>query len=241
MSGFFAPRALVRGLVNCTCAGTLNFLRAQLGHRMETGSLEAAEKWTEELQSVSLPCLMCLQVPLKTGEASEMERRKKRESSNIWEEKVLENVEALLKNMERWMCVCVCVCVPVCVYTVQSHIVGCSLQIFYRVISEMCFYQINVYFECQGRGGMVHNSQSGTEWGIIGLGGSICHQKENSHICKSFLEQNNRRLSGSDFEHPSKPTTSEHPMQNDGIKRGNNLWVRKGNFKGSTSMLSGVH
>lgn len=74
------PRVPVSGLVNCTCVGTLNFLPAQLGHRMETGSLEAAEKWTEELQAVSLPCLMCLQVPLKTGKAREMQEDSKHQN-----------------------------------------------------------------------------------------------------------------------------------------------------------------
>lgn len=52
---------------------------------------------------------MCLQVPLKTGEAGEMERRRKRDSTNIREERVLANVKALWKNADRWMCVRVCV------------------------------------------------------------------------------------------------------------------------------------
>lgn len=69
-----------------TCAGLGP--TAQLG-RVETGSLEAAEKRAEELQSVSLPCLMCLQVPLKTDEASEMERSRKGESTSIKEERGL--------------------------------------------------------------------------------------------------------------------------------------------------------
>lgn len=167
MSGFFAPRAPVSRLVNCTWAGS-DFLRAQLGHRMETGSLEAAEKWTEELQSVSLPCLMCLQVPLKTGKASEMEWRRKRESINI-QEGVLENGEALLEIVDRWMCV------DVCVHT-RWVFTNCMLQIFCSVTSERCLYQIKVYLVCKGdvevRMGVWHWRRN--YW----VRGSICHQKE---------------------------------------------------------------
>ena len=46
---------------------------------------------------------MCLQVPLKTGEASEMERRRKRERARLEKKRVLENVGALLKNADGWM------------------------------------------------------------------------------------------------------------------------------------------
>lgn len=99
-------------MVNDTCAGTLRASpQLSWGHRMETGSPEAAEKWTEELQSVSLPCLMCLQVPLKIGEAREMERRRKRDSTHVREERVLVNVGALKKHVRlggrTYMCACI--------------------------------------------------------------------------------------------------------------------------------------
>lgn len=80
-------------------------LRAQLGHRLEPGSLEAAEKWTEELQSVSLPCLMPLQVPPKTGKASETERGRKTEASASKKEALKTEP---WKNADGWLRACVC-------------------------------------------------------------------------------------------------------------------------------------
>ena len=46
---------------------------------------------------------MCLQVPLKTGEASEMERKRKRERPRLEKKRVIENVGALLKNADGCM------------------------------------------------------------------------------------------------------------------------------------------
>ena len=55
---------------------------------------------------------MCLQVPLKTDEASEMERRTKRERPRLEKKRVLENVGASLKDAEGQMCLRVCVRSP---------------------------------------------------------------------------------------------------------------------------------
>eukprot|EP00069_Balaena_mysticetus_P011369 bmy_21227T0 len=61
-------------------------------------------------------------VPLKTDEASEMERRTKRERPRLEKKRVLENVEASLKDAEGQMCLRVCVRSPRhCVLTPQNQ------------------------------------------------------------------------------------------------------------------------
>ena len=156
---------------------------------METGALEAAEKWTEESQSVSLPRLMCLQVPLKTDEASEMEKRRKK--ALILKKKEPFKIERHCWKMWRDGCMCI--------HSQHAYRWVPPLNALYSDFWDVCLSD-KVYFLCEGGCGTVVDF---TVWHWVRnywVGKvNFFAKNENSHIYKSCLEQSSRPLSGPDF------------------------------------------
>lgn len=119
---------------------------------------------------------MPLQVPLKTGKASETEMGRETESISL-RKGVLENRNR--KKVDEWMYARLCLC-PQLVLLVSFWFLHSNFCEFLRKSKDVCFVYV-LKMRCWSILSLAWSQR------IIGLGGSICCPKENSLIYKTLL------------------------------------------------------